>query len=74
MEHRNHRKNRKRQRPQSVAKPSAEIVDITSMEDFRTKYLPRDEKELATHRMTPGEIGEEIARQSLTVARQALIE
>jgi hypothetical protein len=74
MDHRRHQKNKKDRRPRPATKPGTENKDIVSIQEFRAKYLPSDEKRRAAHHMTPEEIGEEFARTSLTAAKQELSE
>jgi hypothetical protein len=74
MDHRRQQENNKDRRPRPAAKPGTETKDIMSIQEFRAKYLPSDEKRHAAHQMTPEEIGEEFARTSLTAAKEELSE
>jgi hypothetical protein len=74
MGHQHDQKTKQNRRSRQAAKKGAEIKEIMSIEQFRAKYLPSDEKRRAAHDMTPEEIGEEFARTSLTAAKQVLSE
>jgi len=72
MENRHRPKQKKNKRPRSAPKSSPEIREIRSIGEFREKYLPRDEVRRSAHHMTPMEVGEELARTSLTAAEHIL--
>jgi len=74
MDHQRDQKAKQNRRSRTAARKGAEIKEIMSIEQFRAKYLPSDEKRRVTHDMTPEEIGEEFARTSLTAAKQVLSE
>jgi len=59
------------QKRQAVTKP--EPTDVTSLEQLRFKYLPDETKQRSALKRTPSEIGAELARKSLSTARQALL-
>jgi hypothetical protein len=72
MEHRRHSKNMKKRSSREEGKRRAQTGEIASIGEFRAKYLPKDAKAQASHRMTPEEVGEDLARTSLTAAKQVL--
>jgi len=76
MAHPRHGKNKNGSRIRRPAKTQVEVdvKDIVSIEEFRAKYLPGDERQRAARHMTPQEIGEDLARTSLTAAKHALSE
>jgi ribosomal protein S4 len=46
--------------------------EVSSIEQFRAKYLPKDTKKHSAQNMTPEEIGAGFARESLSSARRTL--
>ena len=70
--HLRHRKHKENRRSAADEKPSLEIGEITTIGEFRAKYLPTDANVHAAQRMTPQEVGEDLARTSLTTAKQVL--
>ena len=67
-----HRKIKKARSARESGRRGAQKKSVMSMEEFRAKYLPTDEKRRAARHLTPEEVGAELARASLTAAKQAL--
>jgi hypothetical protein len=70
--HRRHRKNKENRRSRTSAKPILKTAEITTIGEFRAKYLPTEANLRTAQRTTPREVGEDLARASLSTAKQVL--
>ena len=72
MATRRDKRNSQGRQPLDAIKEELKAGEVKTIDEFRAKYLPSDVRLRAAQRLTPQEAGEELARTSLSAAKEVL--